>query len=192
MVKVAIFHEGNNKKTNDNALLKLLLENLKLDVNKVKFIGMGNKSKFFKIDNDNYKELKLDIKRNAISKILFVIDADYVETDNKYGGFDNTLQEIIAIRRELDIYKISDLFITCDFDTKEGYLESLILSTIPLEQKECIETFLECSDFKSKENDKAILNQIYNNAYPNAPYDFASEKFDILKLKLKNLFKEQK
>jgi len=191
MVKVAIFHEGNNKKTNDNALLKLLLENLKLDVNKVKFIGMGNKSKFFKIDNDNYKELKLDIKRNAISKILFVIDADYVKTDNKYGGFNNTLREIIDIRKELNIYEMSDLYISCDFDTKDGYLESLILSSIPLKQKECIETFLECSEFKSKENDKAILNQIYNSAYPNAPYDFSSEKFDILKQKLKNLFKEE-
>jgi len=192
MVKVAIFHEGNNKKTHDNQLLKLLLENLALDVNKVKFIGMGNKSEFFKIDNNNYKELKLDIKRNAISKILFVIDADYIETNAKYGGFDNTLEEIIAIRKELNIYEISDVFITCDLDTKEGYLESLILSTIPVEQQECIETFLECNDFKSKENHKAILNQIYKTAYPNAPFDFSHQNFNELKQKLKNLFKEEK
>ncbi len=31
MVKVAILHEGNAKKTNDNELLKLLIQELELD-----------------------------------------------------------------------------------------------------------------------------------------------------------------
>ena len=185
---IAILHEGNAQKTADNKLLKLLIEDLELDKKKVRFFGLGSKSNFFKKDIDAYRELKTDITEEIISKILFVVDADYEEKDNVYGGFDNTLREIIDIRRELNIYEISDLYITCDFDTKEGYLESLILSSIPQKQKKCIETFLECSEFKSKENDKAILNQIYNNAYPNAPYDFSSDKFDILKQKLKKLF----
>jgi len=185
---IAILHEGNAQNTADNRLLKLLIENLNLAEKKVRFFGLGTKSNFFKKDINAYKELITDIKEEIISKVLFVVDADYVKTDSKYGGFDNTLKEIIAIRKELDIYENSDLYITCDFDTKEGYLESFILSTIPPTQKECIETFLECSDFKSKENDKAILNQIYKNAYPNAPYDFSSEKFDILKQKLQTLF----
>jgi len=185
---IAILHEGNAQKTADNKLIKLLIEDLALDEKKVRFFGLGSKSNFFKKDIDAYRELLIDIQEEIISKLLFVVDADYEENDNKYGGFENTLKEIIAVRKELSIYEISDLYITCDFDSKEGYLESLILSSIPEEQKECIETFLECSEFKSKENDKAILNVIYNNAYPNAPYDFSSEKFDILKQKLKNLF----
>jgi len=189
---IAILHEGNAKKTADNKLIKLLIENLNLDENKVRFFGFGSKSNFFKKDIDAYKELITDIQEEIILKVLFIVDADYKKNDIQYGGFDNTLKEIIAIRKTLNIYEISDLYICCDFSTKDGYLESLILSSIPKPQKECIETFLECSEFKSKENDKAILNQIYNNAYPNAPYDFSSDKFDVLKQKLKNLFKEQK
>jgi len=88
MVKVAIFHEGNDKKTNDNELIKLLIENLGLPLDAVKFFGMGTKSNFFKLDNNNYKELKLDIKRQAIKKVLFVIDADYEENDSVLSRFD--------------------------------------------------------------------------------------------------------
>lgn len=185
---IAILHEGNAQKTADNKLIKLLIEDLNLDETKVRFFGLGSKSNFFKKEIDAYKELLIDIQEEIISKVLFIVDADYEKNDKSYGGFENTLTEIIHIRKELNIYDISDLYITCDFDTKEGYLESLILSSISQTQKQCIETFLECSEFKSKENDKAILNVIYNNAYPNAPYDFSSEKFDVLKQKLKKLF----
>ncbi len=78
----------------------------------------------------------------------------------------------------------------CDPMKKIGYLESLILSTISPEQRACIESFLACSQFESKENHKAILNQIYNMAYPNAPYDFAHSHFDELKTKLRELFEQ--
>ncbi|CAA6802271.1 MAG: Unknown protein [uncultured Sulfurovum sp.] len=186
---IAILHEGNAQKTADNRLIKLLIEHLELDEKKVRFFGLGSKSNFFKKDTDAYRELVVDIQEEIITKVLFIVDADYAKNDKNYGGFENTLNQMIAIRKELNMYTISDLYITCDFDSKEGYLESLILSSISEPQKECIETFLDCSEFKSKENDKAILNQIYNNAYPNAPYDFSSDKFDILKQKLHNLFK---
>jgi len=188
MVKVAIFHEGNVKRTHDNELLKLLIEALGLPLNKVKFVGMGSKNNFFKKDNNNYKELLLDIKREAIKKVLFVIDADYSENDSIYGGFENTKNEIEKIFRELKIEQISDLYITCDPQNRSGYLESLILSTIPDEQKKCIEYFLDCSNFKSKENHKAILNQIYKIAYPQAPFNFSHPNFDELKGKLMDLF----
>jgi hypothetical protein len=187
---VAILHEGNAKNTADNKLLKLLIKKLELNIDEIRFFGLGSKSNFFKEEYPAYNELLSEIKEGAFNKLLFVVDADYEENDSTYGGFDNTLRKIIDIRKTLNIYEMSDLYITCDFDTKDGYLESLILSSIPPKQKECIENFLACSEFKSKENDKAILNQIYNNAYPNAPYDFSSKKFDILKQKLKNLFKE--
>jgi len=190
MVKVVIIHEGNAKKTNDNALLKLLLKELGLSEEKVKFIGMGAKSNFFKKDNDNYKELLLDvIELQRVSKVLFVVDADYTENDSVYGGHRNTKRELEKVIIDLDLESYSDIYITCDPDELCGYLESLILSTIPQDQKECIETFLECSDFRSKENHKAILNQIYKTAYPKAPFDFSHTNFDELKQKLQTLFK---
>jgi len=185
---VAILHEGNAKNTADNRLLKLLIKTLQLDMDKIRFFGLRGKSNFFKEENPAYREFLTEIKEGVFSKVLFVVDADYKENDSTYGGFENTLKEMIEIRQKLSIYEISDLYITCDFDKKCGYLESLILSSVPREQKECIENFLKCSEFKSKENDKAILNVIYNNAYPNAPYDFSSDKFDVLKQKLKKLF----
>jgi hypothetical protein len=188
MVKVAIFHEGNSKKTHDNELLKLLLQELDLPYDRVKFVGMGSKSNFFNLDNANYKELLLDIKREAIAKVLFVVDADYVENDSVHGSYENCVNELTKIKEALGIEDICDIYITCDPETKDGYLESLILSSIPEKEKKCIEDFLDCSEFKSKENHKAILNQIYKLAYPNAPFDFSHPNFNELKLKLKNLF----
>jgi len=188
MVKAVICHEGNAHKTNDNQLLTLLLEKLNLDLACVKFVGMGTKSNFFKKDHDNYRELLLDIEREAVEKVLFVIDADSEENDHTYGGYENTEKELKKVIKDLNLESYSDIFITCDPSNQCGYLESLILSTIPSEKKECIETFLDCSDFKSKDNHKAILNQIYKTAYPNAPFDFAHENFSELKTKLQNLF----
>ena len=192
MVKVAILHEGNSKKTNDNELLKLLLKELNLDFNRVEFFGVGAKSNFFKSDNMSYKFLNKEINNRNISKVLFVVDADYKQNDTIYGGYTNTKIELEKTINQLGLDGISDIYITCDPNDKCGYLESLILSSIPKEQKECIETFLECSEFKSKENHKSILNQIYKTAYPNAPFDFSHKNFDELKTKLKNLFEESK
>jgi tRNA nucleotidyltransferase (CCA-adding enzyme) len=191
MVKVAILHEGNSQKTHDNELLKLLIENLGLNINKVEFFGMGYKSNFFDQENTKYKRLKLQIQEKEVNKVLFVIDADYVENDAIYGGVENTETKLQKTIDALGIAEHSTIYVTCDPSEQSGYLESLILSTIPDEQKECIETFLECSDFKSKENHKAILNQIYKTAYPNAPFDFSHQNFNELKQKLKNLFKEE-
>jgi len=191
MVKVAILHEGNTNKTNDNELLKLLIKDLQLDETKVEFFGFGSKSNFFKIDNPKYKRLKLQIEEEEINKVLFVVDADYVENDKEYGGYDKTAESLYHIINDLSLLFQTETYITCDPNTKNGYLESLILSSIPEEQKNCIETFLNCSDFKSKENHKAILNQIYKSAYPNAPYNFEHKNFDELKQKLQNLFNEK-
>ena len=189
-MKVAILHEGNSKKTNDNELLKLLINELNLDIEQVAFFGFGAKSNFFKADNREYKMLLQKMEERTIYKVLFVVDADYIANDSIYGGYQNTKIELEKIIKKLNLEEYSDTYITCDPTEKCGYLESLILSTIPKKEKECIETFLECSDFKSKENHKAILNQIYKTAYPNAPFDFSHQNFDELKTKLKNLFKE--
>jgi len=187
---LAILHEGNEKKTADNKLIKLLIEDLILDKNKVKFIGMGAKSNFFKLNNLEYKNIIIDIKREDISRILFIIDADYQENDSKYGGYKNTKRELEKIIKDLNLQNCSDIYITCNPNTKSGYLESLILSSISKEQKECIESFLDCNEFKSRENHKAILNQIYKIAYPKAPYNFEHPNFNELKQKLIELFEE--
>jgi hypothetical protein len=187
-MKVAILHEGNTKQTNDNGIIKLLLKNLNLDEDKVEFFGFGSKSNFYKLDNVKYKSLKLQIEEESIGKVLFVVDADYESNDAKYGGLENTKLELEKIISELGLSEIFDIYVICNPQTKDGYLESLILSSIPEEQKECIETFLDCSEFKSKENHKSILNQIYKMAYPNAPFDFSDPNFDVLKEKLQNLF----
>lgn len=188
MVKVAILHEGKNtNKESDNGLLRLLLEDLDLPVENVKFIGMGTKSNFFKEDNVNYRDLKNDIEAEQISKVLFVVDADYETNDTTYGGYANTRKELQSIIGSLGFTAYSDIYVTCD-DTQCGYLESLILSTIPEKHRTCIESFLDCSDFAFKENHKAILHQIYKTAYPKAPFDLKHSKFDQLKEKLQNLF----
>jgi hypothetical protein len=188
MSEVAILHEGNAKKTNDNELLKLLISELDLDSGKVKFFGMGNKSRFFELENKNYKELKIYIDSEKVNKILFVVDADYECHDKKYNGYKNTEKALKNIIDELGFKEYSDIYIVCDPETKGGYLESLILSSIPLQHKDCISEFLACSEFKSKDNHKSILNQIYKIGYPNKPYDFSHKNFEDLKRKLRNLF----
>ena len=97
------------------------------------------------------------------------------------------MDEIIT---KLQFQSVSSTYIMRDPISKVGYLESFILSTIPEQQKTCIERFLDCSQFKSKENHKAILNQIYKMAYPNEPYDFKYPHFDELKTQLTRLFAE--
>ncbi|MCK5898099.1 MAG: hypothetical protein KAG06_03400 [Methylococcales bacterium] len=189
MKSIAILHEGNAKQTNDNDLISLLINHLELDIKRIDFYGMNCKSNFFKPNYIAYKILKQRIKKGEVDKVLFVVDADYEKNDHLYGGFDNTEKELKRIISEIeDFQEISSLFITCDPDTKTGYLESFILSTIPEKQRNCIERFLDCSQFKPKENHKAILNQIYKMAYPNAPYNFEHKNFDDLKTKLRALF----
>lgn len=184
MVKVSIFHEGNS----DYKLLQLLIEHLQFNLSYVQFVKMGSKSNFFDTDNTNYKELLLNRSNESIARVLFVLDADDEENDRKYGGFENTLEQLNATLTNLELDPCYDIYVTCDPNTKCGYLESLILSTISDEQKTCINNFLDCSEFSSKENHKAILNQIYNLGYPNAPFDFSHDNFDELKAKLQHLF----
>jgi tRNA nucleotidyltransferase (CCA-adding enzyme) len=180
MKPYAIICEG----TTDRDFLKLLLTHCKISENQVDFYMMGNKSSFFKPENKKYRELLPKVQADQVERILFVINADCVANDRKYGGVENTQRELDLVIHEHDIKSISEVFISCDPETKTGYLESLILATIPAEQCGCIENFFNCSQFKSKENHKAIVNQIYSIAYPNAPYNFEHRYFDALKKKL--------
>jgi len=194
-MKVSILHEG---KSIDKDFFKLLYLHLKvteeeLDT-RVNFIGMGNKSNFFQKNNKNYILLKEEIKSLRVEKVLFIVDADY-KGDKKYDGYDETLSQITTIQQDLGITEISNTFIAYDMNskTKEGYLESLILSTLSEEQDDCIKSFLEkCPEFKGKDSHKSIFNVIYKNAYPKAPYNFEHPHFDDLKQKLQTLFEGTK
>jgi hypothetical protein len=182
---IAILCEGKT----DKEFLKLFLKDLGADTTKIVFFVLGNKSNFFKQDNKNYKELLIKINTETVDKILFVLDADSIENDSLYGGYNNTENELNKIISSLKLLNY-DTYIVCDSKTKDGYLESLILSTLNIKQKDCITNFLKCSKFKGKDNHKAIINQIYKQAYPNSPYDFSHQNFNELKTKLKALFNE--
>ena len=193
-MKVSILHEG---KSIDKSFFKLLYAHLGVDEfelkQRVNFVGMGSKSNFFKLENKVYKLLKSEIEREVIEKVLFIVDSDY-EGNKKYDGYEDTLSEIKTIQDQLDIKVISDTFVAYDMNSekKEGYLESLILSTLSEEQDDCINSFLEkCPEFRGKGSHKSIFNVIYKNAYPKAPYNFEHPHFKELKQKLKNLFKEE-
>ena len=188
MKRLAILHEGNAKPTHDNHLIGLLIQHLNLNINLVDFYGMGSKRNFFNLESIGYQLLKQRDTDNQIHKVLFIVDADFPQNDSKYGGLTNTQTELTAIIEQLKLQDKSQTFIMCDPDKETGYLESFILSTISDEERSCIQSFLACSQFKSKENHKAILNQIYKTAYPNAPYNFTHPHFDPLKTALTQLF----
>ena len=184
MVKVAIVCEGKS----DRNFFKKLIVHLGFAESNISFYILGGKSKFFELANRNYQDIKLEVDSGQIDNILFVVDADDEKSDMKNGGYEKTQQALNGLISELGFDGISQTFIMCDPITKTGYLESLILSTISESQRNCISCFLDCSEFESKENHKAILNQIYDLAYPNAPFDFENSYFDELKQTLKNLF----
>ena len=188
MVKFAICHEGHTNKSLDNEIIKLLLQDLNLDVNRVEFYGFGSKSNFYKKDYKVYKNLQMAIQEQEIEKILFVLDADNEVDDYFFGGYGKTVNGLRSVLSDMRLDNVSDFYISRNPNTHTGNIESLLLSTIPQEQKECIDTFLQCSEFGAKGNDKALLQQIYKLAYPHTPYNFKHENFNELKEKLQNLF----
>lgn len=194
MVKVAILHEGNTKSLDNRVLRKLITELEKenpviFDCNRVQYYGLKGKSNFFDISNTSYRDLLPQIEEDQISKVLFVIDADLHENDEVYGGYQNTLNQWeTLVANQLKISAISDVFISCNPTTQKGNIESLLLSTLDDNQRACIQTFLTCSNFKDKENDKAVFHDIYETAYPYAPYDLQHAHFYELKQKLRELF----
>lgn len=182
MKPYAIICEGKN----DIKFLTALLKHCEISSEHIEFYAMGGKSCFFKPDDDKYQKLLLPrIQADQVERVLFVIDADCFENDQKYGGVENTQRELNLIIQQHNIASNSEIFISYDPETEIGYLESLILATIPAEQRACIEEFLKCSQFKSKENHKGIVNHIYSIAYPNAPYNFEHQYFNALKNKLR-------
>ncbi len=190
MVKVAILHEGSrNDKTADKKLIRSLIEKLGLPESSIVYYAFGSKSEFFKITNPNYMELTEYVEAGIIDKILFIVDADHEKDDAKYKGHENTENELKKIIDELGFQDIASFYIVCDPDTKTGYLESLILASLPPEKRNCIERFVECSQINPKHIHKTIINHLYTIAYPDPPYNFDHPYFDELKTELTKLFR---
>ena len=181
-MKVAIICEG----VGDKTFLEDFIKHLEIET-KPNFYVCGGKSNLLDPTYRKYTELKNVVAAEA-HKLLFVVDADDMKNDVRYGGFAKTEQALKQVIAALEFETASSSYIMCDPTTQIGYLESLILSTISETQKQCIQSFLDCSEFKSKENHKAILNSIYNTAYPDAPYDFSHSNFDELKNAIIALF----
>jgi len=181
---VKIICEGKTDKNKISELL-IFLDILYSDDN---FITMGNKSNIFKKDDAKYQTLLQLIQANKVENILFIIDADYQKDDDKYGGYNNTKDKIEKLLLDLNIKNISDYYITCNPSTKDGYLESLLLSTVDKNLKECYDEFLDCINFKEKNQHKYIMEQLHKITQPNKPYNFNHENFSELKEKLIQLF----
>ena len=175
----------------DRKFLKLLLKHLGIDSSDNNFEKMNGKS--FLLDNSDsrYEKLQEQIDIGKIEKLLFILDADCIENDAKNGGYDNSEKAIVKLIEDLAIKDLSDYFISCNPETKIGYIESLVLSTIPKEHKECIETFLKCTEPKDRKEDKFIIQTIYSQYYPNSGYNFEHENFKPLIITLKKLFKKE-
>ncbi len=185
-VKVAIVCEGKD----DKKFFLKLLKDLGLDEKLVEFYPLGVKSNFFNLGNSTYSALKKQIDAEEIAKVLFVVDADNAEDNAKYGGLENTKRELTAIIQKLKIEAVSSIYVMCDPNTKTGYLELFLLSTLPKDKKDCIDCFLKCISFNPKDGDKSTHERIYKSsiAHPLSPYQFNHPNFDTLKTELKNLF----
>ncbi len=187
IAKVAILHEG----TLDKKIIGKLIEHLKLNEKLVAFYPMGVKSNFFKKDSLAYIALSQSIENDEISKVFFILDAD--NCNKNQGGLTKTQEKLQAMIKSLGWEEISSFYITHDPTTeyKEGFIESLLLSTIPEDKMKCIYQFLKCSGFKAKDGDKSTYERIYKSlAHPLSPHEYCKHPhFDELKTKLEALFK---
>lgn len=123
---VKIICEGSSDKNK----IKELLDFLDIEYSNDNFVVMGNKSNIFKSNHDNYRTILTLIDADKIDKILFVVDADYQKDNSEYGGYENSQNRLKELIEKLNIVEISSWFISCNPDSKDGYLESLLLSTV--------------------------------------------------------------
>jgi hypothetical protein len=140
---------------------------------------MGSKTHLLDKNHTKYQKTLINhIEVGKVSKLLFILDAD--------ENFKVTETAIKNRQEDLNIIIIADNLKMCNCETKKGYLESLILETLPDEHKKCIDSFLECSG--STKDDKHIVKSMYEQYYPDKGYNFEHESFNLLHDKLMQLF----
>jgi len=181
MVKIVC--EG---KTDKNKISEILAF-LEIPYNDDNFIVVGNKQNLLNNNIVEYRTLKSKINNDMVSNVLFLVDVDYKKDDTTHG-YKNTQARIIKLIKDLILEEISDYCLLCDPKSKDGFLESLLLSTVPEDVKKCFDELLECKELTYKHNHKNILEEFYRISKPIKPYDFNHQNFDELKQKLQNLF----
>jgi hypothetical protein len=175
----------------DKSKIKEMLDFLKINYLDDIFIIMGNKSTIFKEDDSRYKTLLVLIKAQKVEKILFIVDADYKKDNSIYGGYNNTNGALEVLIEKLNIKEISDFYISCNPFSKDGYLESLLLSTVDKNLKECYDEFLDCIEFEEKSHHKYIMEQLHKITSPKKPYDLSHNNFKNFREKLTFLFENR-
>ena len=174
--KALILCEGGN----DKGFLRKFCQYLELDIKeKIDIQKVSGKSNFFK--EITYSTVRQKIDRGLYSKVLFVVDSDYITNDGTYGGFENSTNELLKIIKILNIEDKSKIFIACDPLTKEGNLEHLVLSTLEKEERDCILKLLDCVLEMDVHSDKKIVLSSYEAIFKESPYNLPHENFDKLR-----------
>jgi len=174
--KALILCEGGN----DIGFLRKFCQYLELDVKeRIDIQKVSGKSNFFK--KTTYSIIQQKINRGLYSKVLFIVDADYVSNDKTYGGFENSTNGLIRIIKTLHIENKSKVFIACDPLTREGNLEHLVLSTLEQEERNCILKLLDCVLEMDVHSDKKIVLSSYEAIFKESPYNLIHNNFDELR-----------
>ena len=177
---VAILFEG----ISDEEVLKSIIKEYDLEINKVIFYDFKGKDNIFNISHEYYDEIQNEVEIGRIEKILIIVDADNPKDPNPNRGYEASKQKLKETISDLEEFGVSiDYYIMCDMN-KKGNLESFLLSVLDKEQQDCIKKFREC--YKHNLSDKAVYNTFYKQK--KEPFDFNHSNFDLLKEKLKNLF----
>jgi hypothetical protein len=187
VVKSLILVEG----ADDIRFIKIFLEFLECDKKYINVKQLNNKSNFFKIETYRDKHILEDLKDENYNKLILIFDADFLDTNVKYGGFINSEREIqnmiIDIRKEIDFDFDIDYHIMCDPLTTDGNLEHLIISTLPTEKQQCVNALLECiKPYKNQGNKKIVLSS-YKTIFEEPNYNFSHKNFETLRKKLELL-----
>jgi len=173
--KALILCEGGN----DIGFLTKFCKYLELDMKKIEIQKVSGKSNFFK--ERTYLTIRQKITRGLYSKVLFIVDADYVANDGTYGGFENSKKELLKVIKNLNIEERSKIFIACDSSTREGNLEHLVLSTLEQEERDCILKLLKCVLKMDVHSDKKIVLSSYEAIFKESPYNLPHTNFDELR-----------
>jgi hypothetical protein len=194
-MSIRIFVEGNDDKKFIVTLLNDLKKNKEIEVaDNIDFNArievMGCKSTLLDSSHKKYQKVASKIGFE-IKEVLFIFDCDFEKDDNNCNGmyksnkcFDNLIKNL---NWNITIENSSHLHI---FDRNLDYF---LVETI--KNKDCYKDFkslIDCLDIENLKPNKKPIANLYRDLYPYPQFDFKDDRFDELKQKLKNLFKEQK
>ena len=181
---VAILHEGGSDKRN----IINILNYLDITYTDNNFYKMTNKSSFYDPEHKVYKTLKQNIENGKISKVLFILDADYEDDQKTTGGKAKTISSLESIISQLSLTCEYEIFVVCEPSLDEGYFETLLLSSVDTKIKECYEEFNICTGLNKEEDVKKTMGKLYQLTSPKKPYSYEHENFTPLKDTLTKLF----